>query len=188
MKHIWIWILIASFFAACQTESHEEGQHEETHQEEVAAEEAELPTYPEDSLGTDGRSFHGYRIDETEATPAFELVSFMGEKEEVMDMKVSGEVLAACQAKGCWMTLQMPDGQDMRVTFKDYGFFVPKDSPGKEAIVEGRAYYDTTSVDMLRHYAVDGGMSEEEAEKTYTEPEVTLAFEATGVIIKSTEE
>ena len=49
------------------------------------------------------------------------------------------------------------------------GFFVPKDCEGKVAYMEGTAFYDTTSVDDLRHYAVDGGMSEEEAAKTNRE-------------------
>jgi hypothetical protein len=75
------------------------------------------------------------------------------------------------------------DGEEMRVTFKDYGFFVPLDAAGKTVIMEGKAYYDTTSVDMLRHYAEDAGESPEEIEKI-TEPKLELAFEATGVLLK----
>ena len=36
-----------------------------------------------------------------------------------------------CQMKGCWMTLE--SDQKVRVTFKDYGFFVPKDAGGTES-------------------------------------------------------
>ncbi len=119
------------------------------------------------------------------ATPVAsgELASQMGENIELAKVQVSGEVLAACQMKGCWMKLPLPDGQEMRVTFKDYGFFVPKDCAGKQAVIQGKAYYDTTSVEDLRHYAVDGGMTEEEAAEKYTEPEVELSFEATGVAL-----
>ena len=43
-----------------------------------------------------------------------------------------GLVQAACSKKGCWMELE-----GMRVTFKDYGFFVPTDSKGMKARLEG---------------------------------------------------
>ena len=141
-------------------------------------------SYPPDSIGEDGRSFHGHRIDEQGAMPLAQVTSLMDQQGGLSSVKVAGEVDAACQMKGCWMTMKLPDGSDMRVRFKDYGFFVPKDCAGKTAVMQGDAYYDTTSVEMLRHYAVDGGMSEAEAEKKYTEPEVAIAFEATGVIIE----
>jgi len=166
-----------------QTAAHD---HEEP-AEEAAAEAKAMAGksgYPADSVGKDGRSFHGNRIDEQDALPVAQLSSILANEGDMADIKVTGEVDAACQMKGCWMTMKLADGSDMRVRFKDYGFFVPKDCAGKNAVVQGKAFYDTTSVDMLRHYAVDGGMSEEEAEQKYTEPEVAIAFEATGVIIE----
>ena len=48
--------------------------------------------------------------------------------------------------------------------------------------MEGYAYNDTTSVQMLRHYAEDGGESQAAIDKI-TEPEVAVVFEASGVII-----
>ncbi|TAE53760.1 MAG: DUF4920 domain-containing protein [Bacteroidetes bacterium] len=141
--------------------------------------------FPADSLSPDGsRSFHGLRISESDAVAVSQLTTLIENKGEI-PVKLEGEVAAACQAKGCWMTMKLADGQDMRVRFKDYGFFVPKDSPGKMAVIEGRAFRDTTSVEELRHYAVDGGMSEAEAEKKFTEPKIAINFEATGVVIKS---
>lgn len=52
---------------------------------------------------------------------------------------VEGVVATACERKGCWMQLK-PDAaaeQSVRVTFKDYGFFVPLDSKGMKARAEG---------------------------------------------------
>ena len=45
------------------------------------------------------------------------------------------KVRRACEKKGCWMELAGAEGigPGMRVTFKDYGFFVPKDSRGRWA-------------------------------------------------------
>jgi hypothetical protein len=55
-------------------------------------------------------------------------------------LTVEGKVRRACSAKGCWMELAKdlnPQSQGCRVTFKDYGFFVPTDSAGASAKVEG---------------------------------------------------
>lgn len=95
---------------------------------------------------------------------------------------IKGEIGAACQKKGCWMT--MAEGEtEMRVRFLDYGFFVPKDCAGRTATIQGVATFDTITVDMLQHYAEDAGETEEEIAKI-TEPEYELSFEATGVLIE----
>jgi Domain of unknown function (DUF4920) len=126
----------------------------------------------------------GAKIDETGAIGMDSLVAMMSTaKGEISGVKVTGKVAECCQTKGCWMNIDKGDGSGMRVTFKDYGFFVPKSSGGKTAVFTGKAYMDTTSVDDLRHYAQDEGLSEAEINKI-TEPKIELSFEADGVIIK----
>jgi outer membrane lipoprotein SlyB len=98
--------------------------------------------------------------------------------------KVEGEIVEVCQKKGCWMTVKKDDGSVVRVTFKDYGFFVPKDAAGKWVVMEGIAFYDTLSVATLQHYAEDAGKPADEVAKI-TEPEYKITFEAEGVIIKN---
>lgn len=143
---------------------------------------------PADSVSADGSmSFHGQRISGEGAVPVAEVSSMVEAGEDLSNIKLSGTIEECCKAKGCWMSMKTAEGKNMRITFKDYAFFVPTTSAGNSAIIEGKAFVDTTSVEVLRHYAVDGGMSEEEAEKTITEPEVSIAFEATGVIVKSKE-
>lgn len=102
-----------------------------------------------------------------------------------LNVKLHAKVNEVCQKKGCWMTIPVGD-KSMRVRFKDYGFFMPKDCSGKEVIIEGKAFYDTTTVEMLKHYAHDGGKSEDEIAKI-TEPEIDLSFEAHGVLLKDGE-
>lgn len=106
------------------------------------------------------------------------------ENVESMPAKVVGKVSSVCQVKGCWMTLtsEDPSKPEMRVTFKDYAFFMPKDLAGKHVLIEGTAFVDVTSVDDLRHYAEDAGKSKEEIAKI-TEPKRELTFEAAGVLI-----
>ena len=80
------------------------------------------------------------------------------------------------------MNVDLGDGKSMMIRFKDYGFFVPMDASGRKAVMEGRAFREVLSVDMLRHYAEDAGTSKEEIEKI-TEAETRLSFEASGVLI-----
>lgn len=186
MQKIFLFLLVGLFVYACSPEATEAA--DKTAQEELAentaeADEPEVITFPADSVSEDGsRSFHGFRISEEGAQPIASLATLMEGKGEI-ETKLEGTIEACCAKKGCWMTMPLADGSTMRVRFKDYGFFVPKDAGGKIAIIEGKAFNDTTSVADLRHYAEDAGKSKEEIEKI-TEPEIAVNFEATGVIIK----
>lgn len=111
-----------------------------------------------------------------------QLVSELQDKDE-FEAKVVGEIKEVCAMKGCWMTIDLPNGQTMRVTFKDYGFFVPKNSHGYPVIIEGVASKKIIDVETLRHYAEDAGKSKEEIE-SILEPKQEYAFEAIGVIIR----
>jgi hypothetical protein len=71
----------------------------------------------------------------------------------------------------------------IKVTFKDYAFFIPLDSKGKTATIEGYAKKELIPVDLLKHYAEDENKSQEEID-AITEPELTYTFEAAGVIIE----
>ena len=70
---------------------------------------------------------------------------------------VEGTVNRVCQMKGCWMEL-MPDGADrgIRVTFKDYAFFVPTDSGGAAARLEGTFERNTFSKADADHLIAEG--------------------------------
>jgi len=99
--------------------------------------------------------------------------------------KVTLKVKEVCQAKGCWMTADLGDGNEIMVKFKDYGFFMPKDIAGELVIVNGMAYVKEVPVEEQRHYAEDKGASKEEIE-AITEPKRTYSFEADGVLLVDT--
>lgn len=103
---------------------------------------------------------------------------------DTLNSKMTAKVDAVCQMKGCWMTLNLEDGNQVMVKFKDYGFFVPKDIAGKEVIVNGKAFVEATSVEDQRHIAEDAGKSEADI-AAITAPKKTFAFEADGVLIKN---
>lgn len=104
-------------------------------------------------------------------------------KQDSAEIKVIGKIGECCQKKGCWMKVPISEEQEMLVRFKDYGFFVPMDSEGKEIVMEGLVKKEVIPVAQLRHYAEDAGKTKEEIEKI-TEDEVKISFMATGVVIK----
>lgn len=101
-----------------------------------------------------------------------------------LTVKITGQVSEVCQKKGCWMMIvpDQPGQAPMRVTFKDYAFFMPKDIVGKRVVMDGYAYIDVTPVDVLRHYAEDAGKTKDEI-AAITEPKRELTYEASGVLI-----
>ncbi|MCC7303174.1 MAG: DUF4920 domain-containing protein [Bacteroidia bacterium] len=154
-----LFLLSALFLCSCSSQ-------EETHQETT----------------TVTTLFFGDSITETDAVPSAGLLAQMNGRDS-LNVKLSGKITDVCQKKGCWMEMEIGDGKTMRVSFKDYAFFVPKDASGKTAVIDGYAKIDTISVSDLKHYAEDAGKSKEEIEKI-TEPEVEITYEASGVIIK----
>lgn len=139
------------------------------------AEEPTETTQPE-------RQYYGDSITPQNPVEAADLMAML-EGQDSVKVQVSGTVNSSCKKKGCWMKVDLGNDQEMHVSFKDYGFFVPKNLNGEHAIMEGYASLDTMDVDYLRHLAHDAGKSEEEIE-AITEPKVSLTYVATGVIIE----
>lgn len=68
----------------------------------------------------------------------------------------TGDVQRACNRKGCWMELGRQGGPSCRVTFKDYGFFVPTDSAGAKARVQGQLVTEHVPTGRVRHLEAEG--------------------------------
>lgn len=116
----------------------------------------------------------------TETTPLADAVA-KPEAYKGKEILVEATVTKTCKMKGCWMILK--DGKDeVRVTFKDYGFFVPKDLADRRARVQGVVARETLSVKAARHYLKDEGASKD-AVKKVTAPVETVSFVATGVAL-----
>lgn len=85
---------------------------------------------------------------------------------------VEGEVAAACSRKGCWMQLGA-----LRVTFKDYGFFIPLDARGMKARAAGVAVVKTLSKAEADHLEEEGAKLTRRQDGTALE----VSFVANGV-------
>ena len=130
---------------------------------------------------------YGDEITEEGTISTDEMVAMLTASDSVA-VKVKGEITATCAMKGCWMNLVMPSGEEMRVTFKDYGFFVPKEGmEGNLAIIDGVVTKTLTDVATLKHYAEDAGKPQTEIDAIKEDKE-ELAFVANGVIIYDVKE
>lgn len=137
----------------------------------------------EQSASTSSEDYKGATFDHSNPITVDKMLSQL-ETQDSVEVVVSAQVTEVCKKKGCWMKLKnTTGGDDLMVTFKDYGFFMPKDLDG-EVIIKGVAKYETTDVATLKHYADDAGKSEEEID-AITEPEVNLVFVASGVYLGS---
>lgn len=131
---------------------------------------------------TDSTGEFGESISTNGAIPVKKLQKKM-KNSETLDIKVKGTIKEVCQAKGCWMTLDMGNDELLRVKFKDYGFFVPKNAAGKTAIIQGAAKKEVISIDELKHLAEDAGKSDQEIH-AINESREELTFIAEGVVIE----
>lgn len=94
---------------------------------------------------------YGDRLTMKKVTPLNKVTS--GEKafmnKEILTRGIISEV---CQNKGCWMVVD-DGGEHIRVEFKDYKFFIPWDSEGKEVMLQGTPTQKTISDKAAEHMA-----------------------------------
>lgn len=108
------------------------------------------------------------------------LADVLAEPDRFADKTVifQGAIAEVCQTKGCWMKVVPDSGVvGVRVTFKDYGFFVPKDSEGMWVRAEGVFHAKVWSKSDADHLESDGARLVRNPDGTATE----LSFVAAGV-------
>ncbi|MAX80945.1 MAG: DUF4920 domain-containing protein [Crocinitomicaceae bacterium] len=115
-------------------------------------------------------------------TPVEMLEMRKGYDGDSLDVVLAANINECCKKKGCWMTIDLENGDDMLVRFRDYDFFVPLNADGRSTILKGKVFRDTVSVETLRHYAEDAGASADSIAKI-TEPTISYSFLADGVVV-----
>lgn len=101
-------------------------------------------------------------------------------KQNTAAVVVESKVDKVCTVKGCWLGLRNPSGE-IRVTFKDYKFFVPPSLIGKTVLVEGVLEKVTLSLAESKHYVEDAGGDP----ATVTQPRVEYRIVASGVEVSA---
>lgn len=98
------------------------------------------------------------------------------------EVETQGKIKQVCQKKGCFFILPAGD-QNIRVTFKDYDFFIPKNSAGKKVQLVGEFQTNELSEEKAKHYAKDAGEDSDEVKG----PQQEYGIVATSVKIIDTE-
>ena len=96
--------------------------------------------------------------------------------------KIKAKVLDVCPKKGCWVSLELENGEKAFVKMKDYGFFVPVAAIGKTVVIDGEVKMKTTSVAELKHYAEDAKKPQAEID-AITQPKKEVRVLATGIVV-----
>jgi hypothetical protein len=107
-----------------------------------------------------GKKLYGQPLAPAQAMPIAALLT-NPEARTGATVTVEGDVRKACTRKGCWMELaDSPAGgtPGCRVTFKNYGFFVPTNAAGSHARVQGVVEVDTLPAASVRHYEEEGAV------------------------------
>jgi len=68
--------------------------------------------------------------------------------------QVETRIAKVCQKKGCFFIAQQ-DQHVLRVSFRDYGFFIPTDSSGKTVILAGELVQKEISPEQAAHFKAD---------------------------------
>lgn len=124
---------------------------------------------------------YGAKVDTKTAIKASDIPAQLAKKDTLAG-KFRGKALASCEAKGCWMTLQVNDSTTAFIKMKDYAFFVPTAIAGKTVVVDGNVYTKTTSVEELKHYAEDAKKSQKEID-AITQPKNEIRIMANGITV-----
>jgi hypothetical protein len=114
------------------------------------------------------RKKFGAEITEKASTPLGQIMREPG-KFAARTVRTEGVVSAVCKSMGCWMELAEPGGQ-AHIKMAGHSFFVPKDSKGHRAVVQGK---------IVNAPKDDDDCTEEAREQTGQIAKVEI--EATGV-------
>ena len=95
-----------------------------------------------------------------ENLPRVNLISLMKEPSKKIGQKflISTKVAKVCQKKGCFFIAQQNE-TIVRVSFKDYSFFIPTDSTNKDVLLAGELVIKNMSIEQAEHFNSDLGLS-----------------------------
>jgi hypothetical protein len=114
------------------------------------------------------------------------LLSLQMKNNEPLELKLKGRINAVCQGSGCWLNMDIGNGETVHVTFKNEAFTLPKDITGKTAIIDGIAITEIVSVEMQKRMAQKEGKAQVEID-AITKPLIEYYFEAEGVTLLNDE-
>lgn len=115
---------------------------------------------------TDDAEIFGAPLDES-AKP-MSLAALLDSPDEYVDtaVRVEARISQVCQKKGCFMIATSGD-KAVRISFRDYAFFVPTDTGGKTVTLTGTVVERVLSEEQAAHFRQDAGSDTIQAGKVY---------------------
>ncbi len=125
----------------------------------------------------------GAPISKTSKKVALDRVLKAPSKYEGRTILVEGVIVRSCKKEGCWAELaSAPDKPSIRIKMKDHAFFIPLQSEGLLAKVEGKVMIKTLSKETVKHMIEEDGAKFEKINPDGTVTEIS--FEATGIELR----
>jgi hypothetical protein len=81
-------------------------------------------------------------------------------------VRIESRISQVCQKKGCFM-IASTGKHAVRISFKDYAFFVPTDTSGKTVTVTGTLIERTLTEEQAAHFRKDAGSDTIQAGPVY---------------------
>lgn len=122
----------------------------------IAADESTVVRLSEPVEQTADAETFGAALNESVPAVALKDIADDGGRHVGQSVRVTARVAEVCKKKGCFFVAQ--DGNSVvRISFKDYGFFVPTDISGKRVTFVGEVVARDVTAEEAAHYAEDLG-------------------------------
>ena len=128
--------------------------------------EAEVTRLSEPVAVSDDAEIFGAPLD-ADATPV-SLETLLGNPDDYLDtpVRIETRISEVCRKKGCFM-IASSGKHALRISFKDYAFFVPTDTVGKTVTLTGTLLERELSEEQAAHLREDAGSETIQAGKVY---------------------
>lgn len=126
--------------------------------------------------------WYGEKVTTDGAVALTDVAKKIADSDKAVETKIKAKIIEVCPKKGCWLKLELENGETATVKMKDYGFFLPLAAKGKTVVIDGEVKIKNTSVEELKHYAEDAKKSKEEI-AAITKPEKEVRVTAKGIVI-----
>jgi len=127
---------------------------------------AEVTRLSEPVQVTDDAEVFGAPLDASAKSASLE--SLLDNPDDYLDtsVRVEARISQVCQKKGCFMIATAGD-HAVRISFRDYSFFVPTDTGGKTVTLTGTLIERVLSEEQAAHFRQDAGSDTIQAGKVY---------------------
>lgn len=126
--------------------------------------------------------WYGEKVNPEGALNITDVVKKLNAGAEFPEVKIKAKVTEVCEKKGCWIKLELENGEAAMVKMKDYGFFLPLAAKGKTVVIDGAVTLKTTSVAEQKHYLEDAKKPQAEID-AITQPKKEVRVMASGITV-----